>query len=199
LRISNFTNNFIDLIEENPENNEYFTELIPYLKNFNDELSSNYITKINNIIDSINDNKKYLMVQLFGKILKIQYGSTKYMTYNQIFNDDLYNVNLIDNNQYYNIVGFGNNGLKYKNLIDSNLSFFIIHPFEYDINKYRNKYNQIIDIKYNNMIKELNKKFINKLIRRSLQNLYLYIINKTDIYKVKIYKLLISQRKYSCK
>jgi hypothetical protein len=138
------------------------------------------------------DNTK---INLYVKILSIQYASTKYMTYNQIFSDNLYNINLINSSVYDNIIAFSNNGLNYNNLIDSTLSFYIIHPFEYDILKYRNINNRIIDKLFISKNKDIRKEVEIKLTTRLISNLYVYEIDKY-IYKVKMiqYISLIKQK-----
>jgi hypothetical protein len=187
---SNFSTLFIDLLTEDSLNYEFENVFFPYIQN-QDKLATEYIKKIYELA-GIMDNTK---INLYVKILSIQYASTKYMNYNQIFSDNLYNINLINSSVYDNIIAFSNNGLNYNNLIDSTLSFYIIHPFEYDILKYRNINNRIIDKLFISKKEELRKEVDIKLTTRLISNLYVYEIDKY-IYKVKMiqYISLIKQK-----
>ena len=192
---SNFTNLFIDLVTENPGENVFAKVLFPYINDIQENLTKDYINYLDYIVrreklDKKSNKELVKLLELFAKILTIQYGSTKYITDTQIFDHELFNINLINDKSYDSIVAFGNSGLQYINLLDTNLSFYIIHPFEYEIIKYRNKYNRIIDKEYKDMTKDLNKKYHEKLVNRLKQNLYVYTIDDDTIYKVKTVQYL---------
>ena len=189
---TNFSDNFLLFLEENSlEEQIYSYTSYPYSQ-FNSRTSlGNLYSGIIAILvknqekgQSLNDNNIKITYKLFNSYANLlihqfflyefiinrinQFGD------NLFFTDNLDNINLITKEMYENIIPFVKYGISYKGLVDDNLGFYLIHPFENEIFSFRDKYTNLIN---RNKIAEANivfKKNQQLLIGPLKENMYLY-------------------------
>jgi hypothetical protein len=200
---TNFSDNLLLFLEENNlEKQIYEYDSYPYaVSNRRTSLKNLYASIISNLKEqrdksnSTNDNNikiNYKLVNSYSNLLIHQFFIYE-TVYNQInqygeylfFTDVIDNINLINNQIYENIIPFVKYGISYKGLVDDNLGFYLIHPFENEISSFRDKYTNLLDknkIAESNIVFKKNQKL---LIYPLKENMYLYIQNK-GYSKVKI-------------
>ena len=199
---TNFSDNFLLFLEENSlEGRIYEYTSYPYSqlnrRKSLKKLYDNIITNLNEQRDksnSLNDNDikiNYKLINSYANLLIHQFFLYEFIFRDNIygdnlfFKDDLYNINLISNEIYENIIPFVKYGISYKGLIDHNLGFYLIHPFENEISSFRDKYTNLLDrnkIAESKIMMEKNREL---LIYPLKENMYLYLGNK-GYNKVKI-------------
>jgi hypothetical protein len=187
---TNFSDTFLNFMEEQFEIfNIYEIQLYPFsiklLQEYNNDYVYLYIQKFDEEISKTNKvdpivNKNYR--NLFYILIKNQFLTITKISDNVLFRNDLNNINLINENMYNNIIPFVRTGIRTIILIDPELKFYLIHPFENEIKKYRNKNTRLV-IKQN--IDEISIKirdiFEKNIYKTLIQNLYVY--NEIEIFQ----------------
>ena len=176
-----FSNNFLSLMDENPilikEEDIYNSA---YYRFFFLDISKENIDHIKDLIDFIDDFKNIIKkekqdyLKLHIRFIISQYLTISMLDKKQIYSDNLYNIEFINEESYSYICPFTTTGINSYVLIDDNLSFYLIHPFENDILKYRNNYTRELDKKYYGEKDQFNKNFKEKMIGKLKINLYVY-------------------------
>jgi hypothetical protein len=192
---TNFTNTFLDLMEEYHSFDLYSKIIYPYTTSFTGEGNKDDIIIIlnKNIKEEI---KKYettkiikIKFELFKKMIIHQYYTTSILSNKLSTSDKLYNINLITEDSYNFLVPIGNSGINTNNLVDSELNYFLIHPFENKYGQYRNKSTRLLDYKFLSKKIDIRKNIKFDLINKLETNLYVYEIND-QICKVKMVEVL---------
>jgi len=200
----NFRDNFLQLLEEFREPHIYDHSFYPYLDIINMDVPQSLYDIIIDL-NNLEDNNKYddssykTFKGLFKKFIINQYATTLFISDKLIYSNSLYNTNILSDLYYQDIVAFNRTGFSNYQLIDPNLRFYLIHPFEYDLLKYRDENTRIIkDISissYNSGIAKIIQDTVSrKLINPLINNLYVYEDKDRSINKIKIVKNLYQLR-----
>jgi hypothetical protein len=198
----NFRDNFLQLLEENMEPHIYDNLYYPYL---NIDPNEPDLYKVINYLNTSEREYKYgdlsytTFKGLFKKFIINQYATTSILSNKFIYSDSLYNIDILNEKYYEDIIGFNRTGFRNYQLIDPNLRFYLIHPFEYDLLKYRDENTRMLkDINkssQNNGISIIIEKIVStKLIYPLINNLYVYEDKDKYINKIKIVKNLYQLR-----
>ena len=138
-------------------------------------------SKIDNIEQKqVND----IFSELYKKFMIRHYATPLFETKKLYLREDLFNSIEIEKDNYNNIVPFGLDGIHSNNLVDSNLSFYLIHPFENEYGKLRDTDTRTISKKAKSKTWDIILNTFNKLIKPLIQNLYVYEEKKFEYNKV---------------
>jgi len=197
----NFGDLFLQFLEESSEPHIYNHSYYPYI-DITNQTTQNLYEVINYLnlkqLDDYkqrNDNSFNVLIELFKKFIINQYATTIYILKDQVYTESLYNIDILTQSYYQDIVAFNRTGISNYQLIDPNLGFFLIHPFEYDILKYRDENTRILkgnnkSFENNGITKIINDMVSKKLISPLINNLYVYVDSKKRINKIKIVEYL---------
>ena len=186
----NFSDIFLNLMEEAPVNEEsYIANLYPYLKDSKyEEIKEDHLDKLRDLLEN-DTNYSKLNYESFKLLMYSQYYTTQVISQKICFLDKLNNVNLIGLNEYSILTSVTSSGIRAISLIDKELNFYIIHPFENKFETYRNKNTRILDDKHFSKKDIIYEYITDNIVKKLQQNLYAFIINK-EIYKTKIVEYL---------
>jgi len=181
---TDFSDTFLSFMEEEfEEKNIFDIEFYPFLKDtFEESDTLCFLRKLNNteqININILTNKEKILhnyVLLFMKLIKSQFLTTEKISNRLLFRDELNNINLIDQYIYGSIIPFARTGISTNYLVDKQLSFYLIHPFENIIRIYRDKNTRLISQdNQNSEIKiKLAEIFKRNILKNLILNLYIY-------------------------
>jgi hypothetical protein len=202
---ANFTDSFLSFMEEEyNKDNIYDINFYPYnkekLKQYNNDDTSIIInTLVGTLIElDINDESDIKQKKLnntirdlYLKLIVSQFLTVEKISDELLFTNKLNNINLIDVDIYSSIVPFAKTGISTNILTDTNLAFYLIHPFENKIKDYRQKETRIAIHKDKEII---NEKIIDivetNIIKNLLRNLYVYeeqIYLKIELKHINVY------------
>lgn len=197
----NFASTFLDLVSEKEDKFRVYDDILyPYLLNqkYNDEYKEDLIILIDNFLneeqEKILDNKEdvqHLKINftLFKILMLSQYFTTFIISSNLCHSKELYNVNLINTDEYDFLVPTRETGIYSDTLIDKKLNYYLIHPYENKFQEYRNKNTRLLDIKHNSQIDKINLLFKRNIIKKLKFNLYIFQYNE-DFLKSRIVEYL---------
>ena len=194
----NFSNTFLDLMEENDDGSEIYNKAFYPYKNyfqtndFEDDPIRELYKRLQLEMEKNKSKKDYKdikkQLEFFTMLICNQYYTTSTISREGTLSNK--DKNLIDSDVYDFLVPFGKSGIDTNYLIDNNLNYYLIHPFENIFGSYRNKNTRLLDNKYISKQKNIKEKIIDDLINRLETNLYVYMY-KDHICKVKMVEFLI--------
>jgi hypothetical protein len=200
---TNFCDNFLLFLEEDSLQSKIYDDgSYPYsYDKRNIPLNIQYNRLIGNldtqrqINNSTNDNNIKTIYKLnlfYAKFLIHQYFIYELLDDDNNYNNDIfysdrmYNYNLITPEIYNNIIPFVKYGISSQGLLDKNLGFYLIHPFENEIILLRNKKTNLLDNEKISVSTNITKKYTKSLLNPLFYNMYLYRPRTEIISKVKV-------------
>ena len=144
--------------------------------------------------EDINNTFNNSLRELYKKFIIKHYVTIIFYSKKIYLTDKLYNKLDIDKDDYLNIVPFMFNGLRVLNILDSNLGFYLIHPFEDLYDQHRDKDTRLLANKSKYKKYEIDRNSKKKLITPSIQNLYVYEENKGIYNKLRMVSKLFEIR-----
>ena len=190
---TNFSDNFLLFLEENVNEDDIYDYDIYPMGNNNRKMYENYRilhagqrnALIN--INSSNDNNiksYYKLTNCYINLLIHQFFLIEFIINEEssdiFFDDNLYNINLINKNMYDNIIPFSRYGIKSTLLLDNRLGFYLIHPFEDEVKSFRNKYTNLLDVNKRSDFEKIFKKINSYMISPIEYNFYIYANDKSN-------------------
>jgi len=189
---ADFSLTFLNLMsEKEDEYGIYVSDLYPYVSNTKLNIEKeDYIELLEEEISNkeeneSNDKTLFINLTLFKFLIYSQFLTTSVISEDLCFTEKLYNKNLVNSSVYDFIVPNETTGIEEKILVDANLSYYLIHPFENKYQDLRNKNTRLLDKKYKLKIDDIQKTIRKKLIFKLEQNLYVYYPKPKLLYKTK--------------